>query len=69
MGEKKNIEGFIVDKNTKGLKTSVIKNKNSLKISPTGQIILDNIFIPKNKILPKTDAWKSVFSCLNKARY
>ncbi len=69
LNEKKELNGFIIDKNTKGLSTSYIKNKTSLKISPTGQIILSDVSIPKNKILPKTDGWKSVFSCLNKARY
>ena len=69
LNENKEINGFILDKNTKGLNTSYIKNKTSLKISPTGQIILNNVRVPKNKILPKTIGWKSVFSCLNKARY
>jgi len=69
LNEKKEVFGFILDKNTKGLSTSYIKNKTSLKISPTGQIILNNVHVPKDKILPKTNGWKSVFSCLNKARY
>ena len=68
LNENNEIHGFIVDKNTKGLKTSLIE-KASLKISPTGQIILDNIKIPKENILPKTNGWKSIYSCLNKARY
>ena len=63
------IQGFIIEKNTAGLSTSLIANKTSLKISPTGQIILNNVKIPKENILPKTQGWKSVFSCLNNARY
>ena len=63
------IQGFIIDKDTSGLSTSLIANKTSLKISPTGQIILNNVKIPKENILPKTQGWKSVFSCLNNARY
>ncbi len=63
------IQGFIIEKNTEGLSTSLIANKTSLKISPTGQIILNNVKIPKENILPKTQGWKSVFSCLNNARY
>jgi len=63
------IKGFIIDKNTQGLSTSLIEHKTSLKISPTGQIILNNVKIPKENILPKTHGWKSVFSCLNNARY
>ena len=43
--------------------------KASLKISPTGQIILNNVKVPKKNILPSTQGWKSVYSCLNKARY
>jgi len=68
LNDKKNIHGFIVDKNTKGLSTSIIE-KASLKISPTGQIILNNVKVPKNSILPNSQGWKSVYSCLNKARY
>ena len=63
------IQGFIIEKNTEGLSTSLIANKTSLKISPTGQIILNNVKIPKENILPKVQGWKSVFSCLNNARY
>ena len=69
LNDKKNIQGFIVEKNTPGLSTSPIQNKASLKISPTGQIILNNVKIPKENILPNTEGWKSVFSCLNNARY
>ena len=69
LNEKKEIKLFLIPKDTKGLKTSLIKNKTSLKISPTGQIILDNVKIPKDFILPKTNGWKSIFSCLNNARY
>ena len=69
LNEKKDLKVFLIPKNTKGLSTSSIKNKTSLKISPTGQIILDNVKIPKENILPHTQGWKSVFSCLNNARY
>lgn len=67
--KKKEINLFLIPKKTKGLTTSIIKNKTSLKISPTGQIILNNIKIPKEFMLPNTKGWKSVFSCLNNARY
>ncbi len=69
LDDQKNIQGFIIEKNTPGLSTSLIENKTSLKISPTGQIILNNVKIPKENILPNTNGWKSVFSCLNNARY
>ena len=69
LNEKKDIKLFLIPKKTKGLKTSTIENKTSLKISPTGQIILDNAKIPKDNLLPNTSGWKSVYSCLNNARY
>ena len=69
VNERKDIKLFLIPKKTKGLKTSTIENKTSLKISPTGQIILDNVKIPKENLLPHTSGWKSVYSCLNNARY
>jgi glutaryl-CoA dehydrogenase len=66
--KEKKIHGFIIDSQTQGLTTSIIE-KSSLKISQTGQIILNNVKVPKNSILPLTQGWKSVYSCLNKARY
>ena len=69
LNENKEIHLFLIPKKTKGLSTSIIENKTSLKISPTGQIILDNVKVSKKNILPETMGWKSVFSCLNNARY
>jgi len=68
LNNEKNIHGFIVDRKSKGLTTSTIE-KSSLKISQTGQIILSNVKVPKKNILPNTTGWKSVYSCINKARY
>ena len=65
----KTVKGFILEKKFKGLETSYINNKSSLKISPTGQIILNQVNVPEENVLPNTDGWKSIFSCLNKARY
>ena len=67
--ETDSIKGFILDKDTKGLSTSTIENKTSLKISPTGQIIIDEAYIDKSNCLEYTKGWSSVFSCLNKARF
>ena len=67
--ETNSIKGFIIDRETKGISTSTIKNKTSLKISPTGQIYLDDVSVHKTNCLENTEGWKSVFSCLNKARY
>jgi len=63
------VKGFILEKEDIGISTTLIDNKLSLLLSPTGQIYLDNVLIPKERILPLTKGWKSVFSCLNKARY
>ena len=68
LSEDKKVHGFIVDRKTQGLTTSIIE-KASLKISQTGQIILNNVKVSKNSILPNTQGWKSVYSCINKARY
>ncbi len=62
------IKGFIIEKDTKGLSTQLIENKTSLKISPTGQILIDDVFVHNSNSL-ETNGWSSVFSCLNKARF
>ena len=66
--KEKKVHGFIVDKNTKGLTTEKI-NKSSIKIAQAGKIFLKDVKIPKNSILPNTNGWKSIYSCINKARY
>jgi len=67
--EANSIKGFILDRGMKGLSTQSIENKTSLKISPTGQIIIDKVFVKNSSCLENTEGWSSVFSCLNKARY
>ena len=67
--ETNSIKGFILEKETKGLSTNIIENKTSLKISPTGQIFIDNVYVHNSNCLENTEGWSSVFSCLNKARY
>ena len=64
----KNVHGFLVDKNSKGLSTEKIK-KSSIKIAQAGKIFLKNVKVSKDSILPNTNGWKSVYSCINKARY
>ena len=63
------LRGFIVDRDTKGLTTPEIEGKFALRASVTGQIFLDNVFVPKNKILPDVQSFRGPFSCLNMARY
>ena len=63
------LRGFIVDRDTKGLTTPEIEGKFALRASVTGQIFLDNVFVPKDKILPDVQSFRGPFSCLNLARY
>jgi len=64
----KNVHGFILDKQLKGLTTSKIE-KASIKIAQAGKIFLKDVKVSKDSILPHTEGWKSVYSCINKARY
>ncbi len=63
------LRGFIVDRESKGLTTPKIEGKFALRASETGQIFLDNVFVPKEKVLPNVQSFKGPFSCLNMARY
>ncbi|MEM7070988.1 MAG: acyl-CoA dehydrogenase family protein, partial [Pseudomonadota bacterium] len=63
------IRGFIVEKGTKGLTTPEIKGKLSLRASPTGEILLDQVELKEDALLAETDGLKSPFNCLNRARY
>jgi glutaryl-CoA dehydrogenase len=63
------IRGFIVERGAKGLTTPKIEGKFSLRASITGMIMLDNVFIPDDAMLPKVKGLKGPFSCLNNARY
>jgi len=63
------IRGFILDKGTKGLSTPKIAGKLSLRASITGEIVMDNVEIPEDAILPDVEGLKGPFGCLNRARY
>lgn len=63
------IKGFILDKDVKGLSTPKIEGKFSLRVSSTGGIVMEDVFVPDENILPDSGGIKSPFSCLNKARY
>ena len=63
------LRGFIVDRESKGLSTPLIKGKFALRASVTGQIFLDNVFVPREKMLPDVQSFRGPFSCLNMARY
>ena len=63
------LRGFIVDRDSKGLTTPEIEGKFALRASVTGQIFLEDVFVSKDKILPKVQSFRGPFSCLNMARY
>ena len=62
------IKGFILERGMKGLETTTINGKLSLRASITGMIHMDNVVVPKENML-EVQGLKGPFSCLNKARY
>lgn len=67
--EDNTIRGFILEKGMQGLSAPEIKGKLSLKASITGEIVMDNVFVPDENMLPNVSGLKGPFSCLNVARY
>ena len=63
------IKGFIVEKGTKGFTTPKIEGKLSLRASITGEIVLDEAFVPDDALMPNASGLGGPFGCLNKARY
>ena len=63
------IRGFIVERGMQGFTTPEIKDKLSLRASITGEIALDEVFVPEENLLPGVTGLRGPFSCLNKARY
>ena len=63
------IKGFLLEKNTPGLTAPVIEGKLSLRASVTGKIVLDNVVLPEQSLLPNIQGLKGPFGCLNRARY
>ena len=63
------IRGFLVERGMKGLETPKIEGKFSLRASPTGQILLDEVFVPDANAFPEARGLRGPFGCLNGARY
>ena len=63
------IRGFILDRGMPGLSMPKIHGKFSLRASITGEIVMDNVFVPDDNLLPNVKGLKGPFGCLNKARY
>ena len=63
------IRGFILEKGMEGLKNPKIHGKFSLRASVTGEIVMDDVFVPEENLLPGVRGLRGPFSCLNNARY
>jgi glutaryl-CoA dehydrogenase len=63
------IRGFVLEKGMKGLSAPKIENKVSLRASITGMIVMDDVFVPEDALLPNVQGLKGPFGCLNRARY
>lgn len=63
------IRGFILEKGMKGLVAPKIEGKFSLRASPTGGIMMDEVFVPDDALMPLSEGVKSPFLCLNSARF
>jgi len=63
------IKGFIIDKGADGLSAPKIEGKLSLRASVTGEIVMDDVFVPEENLLPDAQGLAGPFGCLNRARY
>ena len=69
VGGQESIRGFVLEKGMKGLSAPKIEGKMSLRASITGEIVMDDVFVPAENLLPNVSGLKGPFGCLNKARY
>jgi glutaryl-CoA dehydrogenase len=63
------IRGFILEKGMTGLTAPKIEGKFSLRASVTGEIVMDDVFVPEANLLPGVEGLRGPFGCLNRARY
>ncbi|WP_370470466.1 acyl-CoA dehydrogenase [uncultured Paracoccus sp.] len=63
------IRGFVLEKGMKGLSAPKIGGKLSLRASITGEIVMDNVEVGEDALLPNVEGLKGPFGCLNRARY
>jgi glutaryl-CoA dehydrogenase len=63
------IRGFILEKGMDGLSAPKIEGKLALRASVTGEIVMDEVFVPEENLLPNVEGLKGPFGCLNNARY
>jgi glutaryl-CoA dehydrogenase len=69
VGGQESIHGFVLEKGMKGLTAPKIEGKMSLRASITGEIVMEDVFVPSENLLPHVNGLKGPFGCLNKARY
>ena len=69
VGGQEAIRGFVLERGMKGLSAPKIEGKMSLRASITGEIVMDEVFVPAENLLPNVSGLKGPFGCLNKARY
>lgn len=67
--ENNRVRGFILNKGMKGLSTPIMHGKMSLRVSITGEIIMDDVFVPEEQALPNADGLSAPLGCLDNARY
>jgi glutaryl-CoA dehydrogenase len=63
------IRGYVLEKGMKGLSAPKIEGKFSLRASTTGEIVMDDVFVPEANLLPNVKGLKGPFGCLTKARF
>ncbi len=63
------IRGFILEKGWEGLSAPAIHGKVGLRASITGEIVMDNVFVPEENMFPEVTGLRGPFTCLNSARY
>jgi glutaryl-CoA dehydrogenase len=63
------IRGFVLERGMEGLSTPEIKGKLALRASITGEIVMDDVFVPQDHLLPNARGLSGPFGCLNKARF
>jgi glutaryl-CoA dehydrogenase len=67
--EEGTVRGFLLERGMRGLATPKIEGKFSVRASPTGQIMMDDVFVPDENVLPHAAGLKAPFGCLNNARF
>ena len=63
------VRGYLLERGMKGLSTRKIHGKFSVRASPTGEVVMDEVFVPEENLLPGASGLKGPFGCLNNARF